>query len=171
LGGDDDGKQDRLQPCGRLSAAILPFVSGGTWATKSRHNLRGGVIGKLVGEGHGEILPHKKKSAMRKIILAKCPQCVHLSLVRQPHKKMKKPLSYFRHMTRKFIAKLDGMKHIMRVETPRKAEWYLVLPARGDEDATCVLLKKVTLSKYYYHSELSRAEDALLEQYADRITA
>ncbi len=84
---------------------------------------------------------------------------------------MKKPLSYFRHMTRKFIAKLDGIKHIMRVEYPLKAEWYLVIPARGDDDATCVLLKKVTLRKFYYYSELARAEDMLLKQYSDRITA
>lgn len=84
---------------------------------------------------------------------------------------MKKPLSHFRYMTRKFIANLDGRKSIMRVETPRKCEWYLVLPARGDGDAICVLLKKVALRKFYYYTEITRAEDSLLTDYADRIVA
>ena len=84
----NDMEENGLLPQGRLATAILPLVSGGTWATKSRHNLRGGVIGKLVGEGHGQILPQKKKSAMRKIILAISPHCGQSNAVNQPHQPM-----------------------------------------------------------------------------------
>jgi hypothetical protein len=84
---------------------------------------------------------------------------------------MKKPLATFRHANRITVAKLDGLKTIMRVITPRKAEWYLVMPATGDEDAICVFLKKVTLRKFSRHEETARAESVLLKGYADRITA
>jgi len=66
----DDGKQYRLQPGGRLAAAILPLVSGGTWTAKRGNDLGGGVVGKVGGEAHGEILHRKNNSAMRIIVLA-----------------------------------------------------------------------------------------------------
>ena len=82
---------------------------------------------------------------------------------------MKTTLAKFRHADRKNVADLNGLKSIMRVTTPRKAEWYLVLPCIGEEDAICVLLKKVTLSKFSRHEETFRAESVLLKEYADRI--
>jgi hypothetical protein len=84
----DEGKQDRLQPGGRLSAAILPLVGRGAWAAKDADNFRRGNLGNGFLEGHGQIIPQKKKCAMQKIMLAMHTRKGHLSLVRQPHKKM-----------------------------------------------------------------------------------
>lgn len=61
------------------------------------------------------------------------------------------------------IAKLEGMKSIIRVETPRMAVWYLLIPATGEEDATAVLLKKDSLRGIY------RTENDLFREYGDRI--
>jgi hypothetical protein len=55
---------------------------------------------------------------------------------------MKKPLATFRHQNRSTIAKLDGLKTIMRVETTRTLQWWLCLPAIGEKDAQCILLHK-----------------------------
>ena len=87
---------------------------------------------------------------------------------------MKKPLSHFRHMERQTIANLDGMKSIMRVEHPRKREWWLVLPAIGDSDAVCVLLHKESVKKEfrggaYEQSFISGTENQILAEYANRI--
>lgn len=67
-------------------------------------------------------------------------------------------------MSRNFIAKLEGMKHIMRVETPRTKQWWLVIPARGDDDAVCVLIGKC---KSWEHA--ANIEKRILAEYADRI--
>jgi hypothetical protein len=83
--------------------------------------------------------------------------------VSQPRHKMKKSLSHFRHMDRLTIAKLDGMKSIMRVEKPRQVSWWLVLPAIGDSDSPCVLLDKAPWST------AARHQKTLLSEYADRI--
>lgn len=66
----DDGKENGLLPKRRLSAAILPLVSGGSWTAKRGDNLGSGVVGKVCVEAHAEILHRKNKSAMRKIVLA-----------------------------------------------------------------------------------------------------
>ena len=50
-------------------------------------------------------------------------------------------LAKFRHANRHNIAKI-GMKSIMRVETARTLQWWLVLPAIGDNDCRCMLLHK-----------------------------
>ena len=84
---------------------------------------------------------------------------------------MKKPLASFRYATRATVAKLDGLKTIMRVTTPRKAEWYLVLPCIGEEDSVCVLLAKTKLRKFYRNQEIARSESDLLKEYASRIVA
>ena len=89
LGGDDDGKQDRLQPSGRRTAAILPLISRRTGATQDADKLRCGNLGEVFLEGHGEILPQKKKCAMQKKVLAMHTMQGYLSRVSQPHKKMK----------------------------------------------------------------------------------
>ncbi len=78
---------------------------------------------------------------------------------------MKKPLAHFRYMTRKTVAKLDGAKMIMRVDTPRTCQFWMVLPATGDDDAVCVLISKVKRYERYY--EIARIQSI----YADRITA
>lgn len=82
--GLDDAEQMRLQPGRRRTPAVLPLVSGGTWATQGCNNLRGGMVGKLVNEGHGQTVSPKNKSAMRKIILAMRPQCGQIVRVNQP---------------------------------------------------------------------------------------
>jgi hypothetical protein len=72
---DDDGKEKLLLPHGRLTGAIKPSVGRLTWTTQSGHDHGGGIRGERISEGHGQILPQKKKYAMQKINLAKCPQC------------------------------------------------------------------------------------------------
>lgn len=67
----------RLLPRWRLSPAVFPVVGGATRAVQHRYDLGGGVIGKLVGEGHGRSVAHENKSAMPKIELAKNRQCRH----------------------------------------------------------------------------------------------
>lgn len=54
---------------------------------------------------------------------------------------MKKPLAAFRTTTRQNVAKI-GMKSIMRVETARTLQWWLVLPAIRESDSPCILLHK-----------------------------
>jgi hypothetical protein len=71
----NDGKEKRLLPCGRLAGAIKPSVGRLAWTTQSGNDHGGGIRGERISEGHGQILPHKKKYAMRKIILAQSPQC------------------------------------------------------------------------------------------------
>lgn len=71
----DDGKEKRLLPCGWLAGAIKPSVGSLPWTTQRRDDHGGGIRGERISEGHGQILPQKKKYAMQKINLAKCPQC------------------------------------------------------------------------------------------------
>ena len=77
----DDRQPMRLLPRRRLSTAILPIVGGATRAAGSGHDLGGGIRGELLGVGHGQILPPKKKSAMPKIILDKLPVLVQITPV------------------------------------------------------------------------------------------
>ena len=72
---DDDRKPVRLLPRRRLTASILPIVGRATGATDGGNNIGGGILDKVGSEGHGQIIPQKKKCAMQKINLAKCPQC------------------------------------------------------------------------------------------------
>jgi phage host-nuclease inhibitor protein Gam len=112
---------------------------------------------------------------MQKKLAGRGGFCIFLTsadaLQHQPTKPMKKQLAAFRHANRITVAKLDGLKTIMRVMTPRKAEWYLVLPSVGDEDAVCIFLKKVTLKKFHRHEATANAESVLLKACADRIIA
>jgi hypothetical protein len=71
----DDGKEKRLLPSGWLAGAIKPSVGRLAWTTQRRHDHGGGIRGERISEGHGQILPQKKKYAMQKINLDKCPQC------------------------------------------------------------------------------------------------
>jgi len=71
----DDSKEKLLLPHGRLTGAIKPSVGGLAWTTQSGHDDGGGIRGERFSEGHGQILPQKKKYAMQKINLDKCPQC------------------------------------------------------------------------------------------------
>jgi hypothetical protein len=71
----DRGKEKCLLPGGRLARTIKPRIGGLPWTSKGGNNLGGGILGKRFSEGHGEILPQKKKSAMQKIILVLCLQC------------------------------------------------------------------------------------------------
>ncbi len=71
----DDGKEKRLLPFRRLTRAIKPSVGRLPWTTQSGNDHGSGIRGERISEGHGQILPQKKKYAMQKINLAKCPQC------------------------------------------------------------------------------------------------
>jgi hypothetical protein len=89
---------------------------------------------------------------------------------------MKKSLSYFRHTTRHNVAKLDGMKSIMRVETPRTTQWWLVLPAVGGKDSQCIKLDSMERKAEfkggrYEQTHISGRENMILRDYADRIIA
>jgi hypothetical protein len=66
---------------------------------------------------------------------------------------MTKQLAYFRHSTRQNIAKI-GMKSIMRVETARTLQWWLVLPAIGEEDSKCILLHKCSKTNPFWSLQL-----------------
>jgi hypothetical protein len=63
----DVGGKDGLQPL-RRTTATNPRMGGGHRASKAGGELRG-TQGKAFVPSHGEILPAKKKNAMRKIIL------------------------------------------------------------------------------------------------------
>ena len=54
---------------------------------------------------------------------------------------MKKPLASFRYATRQNVAKI-GRNQIIRVTTARTLQWWLVLPAYGENDHPCILLHK-----------------------------
>jgi len=63
---------------------------------------------------------------------------------RRPTNQMKPTytnLAKFRHANRQTVANI-GMKSIMRVETARTLQWWLVLPATGENDSRCILLHK-----------------------------
>jgi hypothetical protein len=78
---------------------------------------------------------------------------------------MRKTLSHFRYTTHQNIANLEGMKSIMRVETPRQVSWWIVLPAIGNEDSPVVKLDQAPWSTAAHHQK------KLLAEYADRITS
>ena len=69
----------RLLPLRRHPRAIKPRIGRLPGATQGRDNLGSGESGNLVLEAHDGILPQKKKSAMQKKELAKCPQCRHIT--------------------------------------------------------------------------------------------
>ena len=73
----DNIQENRLLPQRRLSAPILPFIGGRSRTTQRGNNLGGRVVGKIGVKTHGRRLPGEKKSAMRKIMLAKRPHCGH----------------------------------------------------------------------------------------------
>lgn len=70
---DDDSKEKLLLPDGWLTGAINPSVGRLAWTTQSGNDHGSGIRGERISEGHGQILPQKKKYAMQKIILYKCP--------------------------------------------------------------------------------------------------
>ena len=74
----DDRQPVRLLPSGRFTPAILPIVGSATRAACGGDDLGGGVVREVGGEGHGQTIHRKNKSAMPKIILAKSRQCRHI---------------------------------------------------------------------------------------------
>lgn len=71
----NDMEENGLLPKRRLATAILPLVSGGSWATQCGNDLGSGVVGKVGVETHGRRIHGKNKSAMRKIVLVISLQC------------------------------------------------------------------------------------------------
>jgi hypothetical protein len=76
---DDDGKENRLLPCGRLPRSVKPRIGRLARTAKGGNDLGGGIWSERFSEGHGQILPPKKKYAMQKIILDKYPQSRHIT--------------------------------------------------------------------------------------------
>jgi hypothetical protein len=70
-----------LLPLRRLSAAILPIIGGSPLASKPSLDLRGSVVSEGFGKAHGQTLPRKNKSAMRKMALANRRQCRYVCAV------------------------------------------------------------------------------------------
>jgi len=79
------------------------------------------------------------------------------------------PLTKLRNAKRVTIAKLKGMKSIIRVESARTLKWFLILPAVGNGDARCVLLHKCGNTQPLW--SISQCEPKILAEYRDRIIA
>ncbi len=77
-------------------------------------------------------------------------------------------LAKFRHTNRKNVAKI-GMKSIMRVETARTLQWWLVLPALGENDSRCILLHKCSTTNREY--SIMTCEPKIIAEYIDRAAA
>lgn len=75
----DDRKPVRLLPRRRLTTTIFPIVGRATGATCGGDDLGGSVVSQGFGEGHGQTIHRKNKSAMPKIILAIRRHCRHIT--------------------------------------------------------------------------------------------
>jgi hypothetical protein len=153
----------RLLPLRRLSASILPLVSSGAWTAKDADKLRGGNLGKVVLEGHGQIIPQKKKCAMQKIMLAMHTRKGHLSLVRQPHHQMKtirKP-----KVTDKLIkvAELTNRKTLVKHESRERTTYWIIFPQVGNTESPMVFVESLKTKGITPESEsnvIRSAQDA-----------
>ena len=72
------------------------------------------------------------------------------------------------------IAKLKGLKSIIRVTSPRRKKWFLVLPSTCGDDCKCVELLSETVKAEFRggwaeRSHISGTEANLLAEYSDRI--
>jgi hypothetical protein len=85
----DLSKKKRLLPGWRLPRPVEPRIRRLPWTAKGCNDLGGGILGKRFSEGHGQILPQKKKYAMQKKDRDKRPQCRHSLRINQPHRTMK----------------------------------------------------------------------------------
>ncbi len=74
-GASNERQPVSLLPLWRLAPTLKPIIGGATRATDGGNDLGGGILGKLVGEGHGQTVSRKNKSAMPKIVLDKRRQC------------------------------------------------------------------------------------------------
>ena len=86
---------------------------------------------------------------------------------------MKKQLSQITDQNRNAIvvANLKGGEQIIRIDYPRKFEWWLILPYDYDtDDNTCLLIGKEKATKLYRSSAKFRGQSAATRQYANRIT-
>jgi hypothetical protein len=77
---------------------------------------------------------------------------------------MSTPLSAFRYLTCKTVAKLPALKSIMRVEKRRSWQWWKVLPAVGEADARCVHIKTIKLSDRGHLALIDEREIIAAEQ-------
>lgn len=73
----DLSKKKRLLPGRGLPGTVEPGIGRLPWTSKGGNDLGGGILGKRFSEGHGGMLPQKKKYAMQKKDLDKRPQCRH----------------------------------------------------------------------------------------------
>lgn len=105
----DRRKEKRLLPFGRLARSIKPSVSRLPWASQCGNNLSGGKLGKRFSEGHGQILPLKKKSAMQKKDLAKCPQCRQPLRMSNTQYRVSFTVENVRHSTQWFNSEAEAM--------------------------------------------------------------
>ena len=105
----DDGKEKRLLPCGRLPRSIKPSVGSLPWTTQSGNDHGGRIRGERISEGHGQILPQKKKYAMQKINLAKCPQCRQPLRMSNTQYRVSFTVENVRHSTQWFNSEAEAM--------------------------------------------------------------
>ena len=62
-----------------------------------------------------------------------------------------------------------GMKKIIRVATARQHKWYLVLPAVGDKDCRCLLVR--AFDRKYMTTPLKHLDIMVLSSETDRLVA
>ena len=105
----DRRKEKRLLPFGRLARSIKPRIGRLPWTSKGGNNLSGGKLGKRFSEGHGQILPLKKKSAMQKKDLAKCPQCRQPLRMSNTQYRVSFTVENVRHSTQWFNSEAEAM--------------------------------------------------------------
>lgn len=79
-------------------------------------------------------------------------------------KTLSKPLSKLRYASTKTLATLEGLKSIIEISTARKIEFWLVLPAVGNNDARCTLIQKISK-----HSDPCYHTIRVLKDYLPRI--
>ena len=77
-------------------------------------------------------------------------------------------LAKFRRNNRQNVAKI-GMKSIMRVETARTLQWWLVLPALKENDSRCILLHKCSTTNREY--SISTCEPKIIAEETARSAA
>jgi|10_taG_2_1085330.scaffolds.fasta_scaffold107662_1 hypothetical protein len=71
------------------------------------------------------------------------------------------------------VLALSEGKVIARIEHPRKVEWWLVSPAKGEDDCRALLIDKIKVQgrrDAYKSTNIKDVELRLLQRYSDRVT-
>ena len=142
---DDDGKENLLLPVWRPAAAN-PRMGGGHRASEDGGKACGSKC-KAIVPGHGQILPPKKKCAMRKIILAtgyamrRIPGMQTITVAGQPAQPREE----------------GGFRVIWRNGGERRFRWQQVI--RGFSTREEAEAEASEIRRMGYHAETRHAED------------